>query len=75
MSNKLNDSIGSELIADEEKSIHERMNNNTINTYKIKMKTDLQNKKHNHDNYDIVENSEFSKNQYYNNIGNNIKSN
>jgi len=66
MSNKLNDSIGSELIVDEEKSIHERMNNNSINTYKIKMKTDLQNKNHKHDNYDIIDNTEFPQNQYYN---------
>jgi len=46
MSNHLDDSVGTELIADDEKSIHERMNNNTINIYKIKMKSDLQYRKH-----------------------------
>ncbi len=42
MSNRLDDSIGSELVADDEKSIHERLNNNSISAYKIKMKSDLQ---------------------------------
>lgn len=66
MSNRLDDSIGSELIADDEKSINERMKGNSINAYTIKMKSDLQkNKQENYINNN--ENPQFNHNLNYNN--------
>ena len=66
MSNRLDDSVGSELIADDEKSINERMKGNQINAYKIKMKSDLQKAKN--DNYlNNLENRQFTQNLNFNN--------
>lgn len=45
MSKILDDSIGSEFIAEDERSVFQRMNNNAKNSYTIKMKSDLQNRK------------------------------
>ena len=50
MSNRLDDSVGSESIAEDGKSIHVRINSNSINACKIKIKSDLQNDKDNYNN-------------------------
>ena len=68
MSNNLDDSIGSELVADDEKSIHERMNNNSINTYTVKMKTDIQNRQNNIPN-NYFETQQFSQSLNTKNLG------
>jgi len=66
MSNRLDDSVGSELIAHDEKSINERMKGNSINAYRIKMKSDLQKNKHDN-NMNYLQNRKSNQNLMNNN--------
>lgn len=73
----LDDSIGSELIADDEKSIFERINHNKINNLTFKMKSNLnnpipssQNFDNNLNNFSNIQNlknfnSKYNKNEIY----------
>lgn len=70
MSNRLDESVGSELFVDDEKSVNERLNANSINAYKIKMKSDLQKSKD--ENYNFIlqnQNQQTTISLNYNNNG------